>query len=176
MTVRVVEKNETPHPNTNMVYQYFNITFDKLKPSEVGSATIAFSVNASWFSSNALDEDTAALERYDGGWQRLGTVLVQQGEERLNFSAQSPGFSLFAITAGKAKAREENLSSMPGPKENETRGNATATAQKTGQVGQEPTGRQRGSGAWLWWLAGGLAAILVSLFYHHRKRSGKNRR
>ncbi len=110
LTVKIIEKSETPHINTGDIYQYADISLEKFNPSQISDVAIEFAVNKSWFSQNGLNQKTARLERYSGGWQRLETLQTKEEDEAIIFAASSPGFSLFAITADKKTIPEKNES------------------------------------------------------------------
>ncbi len=82
------------------VYKY--ITFTTNVPEAViKKATITFDVVQSWVIANNIDPNTVRLLRNEGGvWKVLKTTLVSFDEAAglYSYSADSPGFSVFAIT------------------------------------------------------------------------------
>ncbi|HLD87326.1 MAG TPA: PGF-pre-PGF domain-containing protein, partial [Candidatus Nanoarchaeia archaeon] len=108
LTIKVIKNNETPHLNTEKVYQYADISFSKLKSAQVSEATIEFAVNKTYFTRNKLDPNSVSLQRYAGGWQTLSTQMTSEDAIAYRYSAASPGFSLFAMTA-KEKAIEKPI-------------------------------------------------------------------
>ena len=88
-------------PNT---YQYIEIT-----PARFGSitgATISFEVPVSWLEEHQLTTGDVAMNRYhEGVWTSLPTSFLGVNNGVASYSAQSPGFSLFAIVPAKNGAR-----------------------------------------------------------------------
>lgn len=69
-------------------------------PEQVESAIIEFRVPKLWISVNNIDQATVRLLRYQGGgWTELETTEIGEDENNVYFSAGTPGFSVFAITA-----------------------------------------------------------------------------
>ncbi|MBU4245745.1 MAG: PGF-pre-PGF domain-containing protein [Nanoarchaeota archaeon] len=83
----------------NKVYQYLEISKNNFNNSDIDEALIEFTVNKSWIVSNNIT--SIYLSRYDNGWIALNTQLVNSTEKYTTYSAQTPGFSYFAII-GKA--------------------------------------------------------------------------
>ena len=84
-------------------YCYFNVTTTNLTDSDIASATIEFNVNKTWINERNIDEATITLNRYsDNNWSVLPTLKIKEDNASLYFGAETPGFSLFAIS-GKEK-------------------------------------------------------------------------
>ena len=80
------------------VYRYFEIS-DDVNESLVEGASITFTVPKSWLNSNRIDRNAVTLMRFGGGrWVELNTSFVNETSDEAFFSAESPGFSFFAIT------------------------------------------------------------------------------
>ncbi|PKG31091.1 PGF-pre-PGF domain-containing protein, partial [Methanoregula sp.] len=84
-----------PAPNPD-VYQYIELT-----PARAGTitrASISFEVPVAWLEEHDLTTADIALSRYhDGAWTALPTTFTGVTSGIAYYSAQSPGFSLFAI-------------------------------------------------------------------------------
>jgi PGF-pre-PGF domain-containing protein len=86
-------------------YKYFSISASNLEDSYITDAEIAFKVEKSWIEDGNYDEDTVKLNRYhDGKWSALKTNLTASSSAYYEYSATTPGFSTFAITAEKLPA------------------------------------------------------------------------
>jgi PGF-pre-PGF domain-containing protein len=85
------------------VYQYLNITFWNLSVSNVELGKIRFDVDKKWIINNSINKSTIALDRYySGEWQELKTSINGEDENNVIYLAETPGFSVFAITGEKA--------------------------------------------------------------------------
>jgi len=81
------------------VYSYIDIGTENIGSGDIGSLEIQFYVERSWIQLNNLDASKVRLNRYSaGGWQELATEKIDEDAVRIYYSAQSPGFSTFAIT------------------------------------------------------------------------------
>ncbi|WP_440955535.1 NosD domain-containing protein [Methanosarcina sp. Mfa9] len=73
-------------------------------PENIENALIGFKVEKSWIMENGIDLHAVTLYRYhDGVWNALPTVMADEDDEYFYFTAETPGFSPFAI-AGEGKA------------------------------------------------------------------------
>ena len=85
-------------------YGWIEINLTSL--STVASANVRFKVDKTWVTSNNLDSSKVKLHRYvSGSWQALETTLESEDSIRYYYSAETPGFSYFAI-AGEAAQPE----------------------------------------------------------------------
>jgi len=86
------------------VYSYFNIVVGA-ENYTVLSATIEFRVEKELLEKNDIEENSVKLLRLNSEWQELPTDLIEVGETYLYYEAESPGFSLFAVSLGKEVSR-----------------------------------------------------------------------
>ncbi len=85
------------------VYKYITITKTAMADDDIEKATIKFKVKKSWLTEKGYGKDTVSLHRYyDKKWDKLETTRTGFGVEYYYYSAESSGFSTFAITAEKA--------------------------------------------------------------------------
>jgi PGF-pre-PGF domain-containing protein len=90
---------------TGEVYSYLEITAQNIVDSDVDNVAITFKIAKSWISSNNIDVNSVKIQRYnDGTWSILTTNKLNEDASDLYFSANSPGFSIYAITASKEQA------------------------------------------------------------------------
>ena len=65
----------------------------------IDDATVVFTVENSWIAENNIDESSIALYRYsDDTWHKLVTRKIAEDANSLQFEAETPGFSPFAVT------------------------------------------------------------------------------
>jgi len=83
------------------VYAYFNIEKINLADANVNKITINFKVEKSWITDNNIDVGTITMNRYvNGVWTPITTKLVSSNGYYY-FEAESPGLSVFAVSAQK---------------------------------------------------------------------------
>jgi PGF-pre-PGF domain-containing protein len=84
-------------------YQLLQIGTD-LEES-VENAEVGFKVSWEWINAEGMDENTITLEHYvDGTWDELPTTMTGNDENYVYFDAETPGFSVFAVTGEVATA------------------------------------------------------------------------
>jgi PGF-pre-PGF domain-containing protein len=84
------------------VYEIQQVTLYRADPSAVSGAVISFAVDTAWLTANGLTAADITLMRYaDGAWQPLQTTFIEEKDGKAYFSAETPGFSYFAITGEK---------------------------------------------------------------------------
>ena len=87
------------------VYSYIKFTIEGFTDDEVVNASVRFRVDRSWFETEGLDVSSLRLYRHaSGAWSELETGLVGEDDTYYYFESQTPGFSVFAITAMKLNA------------------------------------------------------------------------
>lgn len=101
-TVRmeVVAQQEVPAPLENALY-YIDLTTDVAE--NIDKATIRFRIPKKWISENNIDPATMRLWRYTNNqWVELPTQAVGEEENFYIYSAETTGFSIFAVTGSHA--------------------------------------------------------------------------
>ena len=79
---------------------YLQIQMVGMNPTVIDHATIVFEVSGSWLASHNLNPADVSLMRYvDDQWVELPTAFSHKDGDNYYFSATTPGFSYFAITA-----------------------------------------------------------------------------
>ena len=84
------------------VYKYLEITKTGIQTSQMSSVKINFKVPKSWLASNNIDKNTVSLNRYSDGWTKLATTIRSEDANYVYYTADTPGFSTFAITGQKS--------------------------------------------------------------------------
>lgn len=81
------------------IYQYLNITNINLTDANIETGKILFKMNNSWFESNKINKSSILLNRYfSSSWQKLKTEFRSEDSEFAYYLAETPGFSIFAIS------------------------------------------------------------------------------
>jgi PGF-pre-PGF domain-containing protein len=123
-TTTIVEmlKNQSTlvsEPPSDEIYKFINIWVGSggvVTPDNIENAVVNFKVEKSWVQDKNIDKSSITLNRYsDAKWNTLSTNLTGEDDKYLYFTAQTPGFSPFAIT-GKAANEAVN----PTPSETQT--------------------------------------------------------
>lgn len=103
--------NRTAPPGT--VYQYISLV--PARYSSITNAVIGFTVPQSWLDDNHITPGSIVLyHQTANGWEALPTTLLYTKDGTVYFSAQSTGFSLFAI-AGTPAAATPTISTVVTP-------------------------------------------------------------
>ena len=122
-TTTIVEmlKNKstlTPDAPEGEVYNYLNIWVGNsgyATEKNIENPVICFKVEKSWMKDKGIDQSSIILNRYsDKKWNPLTTRQSGDDEKYLYFTAETPGFSPFAIT-GKITAKETVTEILPEP-------------------------------------------------------------
>ena len=92
---------EVPTPSGN-VYAYFEIS-SNVHPDNLKKGEVKFRVNEEWIRKNSINAEKIKLKRYvsGSGWEALPTKKIGEDDRNVYFSAETKGFSLFAITGEK---------------------------------------------------------------------------
>ncbi|PIN79262.1 hypothetical protein COV14_00570, partial [Candidatus Woesearchaeota archaeon CG10_big_fil_rev_8_21_14_0_10_33_12] len=113
-----------PSSANGSVYKYITITKTDMTDNDVSKGIIKFKVKMSWLTEKGYGKDTVALHRYyNNKWTKLTTTRDSQDTTYYYYSAESPGFSTFAITAEEAPVTapaEEAEEEVPETEENAT--------------------------------------------------------
>jgi len=90
----------TPPPNK--VYKNLNMWVGNAgwaTERNIADTTVVFTVDKSWITENNIDETSIVLYRYsDDTWHKLVTRKIAEDANSLQFEAETPGFSPFAVT------------------------------------------------------------------------------
>jgi len=90
------------NPPSDIVYKNLNIWVGNAgwgTKRNIADATVVFTVDKSWITKNNIDESSIALYRYsDNTWHKLVTEKIAEDANSLQFEAETPGFSPFAVT------------------------------------------------------------------------------
>ncbi|MGB9928933.1 MAG: PGF-pre-PGF domain-containing protein [Methanosarcina sp.] len=108
----------TPEAPEGEIYNYVNIWVGKGgygTEKDVGNAAICFKVEKAWIEDKDIDRASIILNRYrNKEWNALPTSLLTEDEKYLYLTAETPGFSPFAIT-GSITEEEKVIEILPEP-------------------------------------------------------------
>jgi PGF-pre-PGF domain-containing protein len=95
-----------------VVYQYIELT--PARAGTITGASISFEVPVAWLEEHGLTTADISLSRYhDGAWTALPTTFTAVTGGIAYYSAQSPGFSLFAIAPKENGTVPEQAGTCP---------------------------------------------------------------
>ena len=98
---KTTKPSYAPVPSGN-VYKYITISSGLTPQVLVGNVEIEFKIEKTWFTN--YDMHTVKLLRYQGNaWNTLTTSYQRETSDYYYYISESPGFSLFAITADAAQ-------------------------------------------------------------------------
>ena len=90
---------------SGVVYQYIEITHENLSDNNIRSATIKFNVTKQWLNDNGFLPTEVDLSRFSSNaWQKLTTRILRESNDDVEYEADSPGLSVFAIVGEKSAA------------------------------------------------------------------------
>lgn len=98
------EADEDPQ---GKVFKFVELKKVNFTNNDIEKVEFYFEVEKSWLDENNILESTVTLQRYDNGWEEIETEKMGDDGDHVNFTAESTGFSVFAITAEEAKAEFE---------------------------------------------------------------------
>jgi len=132
------------------VYKYFNLWVGNsgfASEKNIGNPVVCFKVEKSWLQDKKIDKSSITLNRYsDKKWSQLPVKLLKEDNKYLYFTAETPGFSFFAIT-GKAVEKEKVAETKPSTNTSKLEKNNTAaenkTEQKTEQKAEQEAGKSK---------------------------------
>ncbi len=103
-------------PPEGQIYQYVSVSTTGIAADKIAKLSVHFKVNKEWLRGNNLDKNTVTLRRLSGTWTELPTEIIGEGLSSVYYVAQSPGFSVFAITARPLPVPDtENPAYIPTP-------------------------------------------------------------
>jgi len=131
---------------SNEVYKYLNIWVGNsgfATENNIENSVVSFKVAKSWVQDKKIDKSSITLNRYsDKTWNQLPTSLSSEDATYLYFTAQSPGFSPFAITGKITATIQPAVYKIQTENNSESR---TANTEKTPQEFESPSPSQKQS-------------------------------
>jgi len=136
MTVKQLTDKPADVSDVQNAYDYFEITPNNIADTQLNTSYIKFHVPISWFTGGNYDRESVKLLRYhDGAWQELKTSYINEDGTYYNFAAETPGFSVFTITAQavrQAVTQKEEVKTTTETPQNKTEQTAEQTTAALG--------------------------------------------
>ncbi|HWQ48456.1 MAG TPA: PGF-pre-PGF domain-containing protein [Methanosarcina sp.] len=128
------------------VYKYFNLWVGNsgfATEKNIENPVVCFKIEKSWLQDKKIDQNSIILNRYsDKKWSQLPVKLLKEDDKYLYFTAETPGFSFFAIT-GKAIEKEKVAETKPSTDTSKLEKNNTASETETEQKTEQETGKDK---------------------------------
>ncbi len=103
-TERLDAKPQGIKNTTGKVFKYMNITAN-VSSDRIATVKIIFSVEKTWLTVNNFSYSEIFLNRYfNDSWNKLKTSKTNENSTFYEYTAESPGFSIFAISGDKPLA------------------------------------------------------------------------
>lgn len=146
-----------------IVYKNINIWIGNNWASErtISDPTIAFCVENKWLNDNNIDPSTIKLLRYTTTWDELPTTIVREDETQVYFSAETPGFSTFAISSIE-KTVDTQLSEPKHDHEDSSVKESAETPKDNPETQEEVPANTPGFGALLGCAMIAIGSVLIS--------------
>lgn len=167
---------------SNEIYKYLNIWVGNggvVTPDKIENAIICFKVEKFWVEDKKIDKSSIILNRYnDTKWNALPTILYSKDDKYLYFTAETPGFSPFAITGkgtatrtiqpAEDKTQNQNISEAQNYKIN---GSKAANTLKTyEQKANNSSSEKRSTKTPGFEMIGGIVSLFAVVIYNARKK------
>ncbi|EJG07785.1 parallel beta-helix repeat protein [Methanofollis liminatans DSM 4140] len=138
ITVKAASLPSTIEAPVQATYQIQEIALYRADAAAIGSAMIEFAVPTSWLDARGLATGDIVLMRYvDGAWTALPTTFVEEKNGFAYFSAETPGFSYFAIAVEKSAGVGETAVATTAPAATATTPAPATTAPATAAPTQQ---------------------------------------
>ena len=128
----------------------------------ISDPKISFSVDKGWISENDIDPATVKLLRYTTEWTELKTTKTGDDVDKIYYSAETPGFSPFAIAALTEDGEEVTL----GAPDVETEVDESSISEESA----EPEEDEGESGGLPGFEAIAAIGLLGAAYYVHKRR------
>ncbi len=103
-------KNLTEAPrlsDESKVHSYLRFNITQASFDDISKVKVTFRIDKDWFKTNNVSKDAMTLNRYFGQWTELATQYEREDDFYQYYTADIPGFSVFAITATKGSLPKE---------------------------------------------------------------------
>ncbi len=132
--------------NSGEVYKYFNLWVGNsgfATSKNIENSVVCFKVEKSWIQDKKIDQNSVTLNRYeDKKWSQLPVKCIKEDNKYLYFTAETPGFSFFAIT-GKATEKEKVSETKPSTDTSKPQKNSTVLENGSEQKTKQETGKNK---------------------------------
>ena len=153
------------------VHNYLKIAVTgAIKEENIKEGKIIFKVAKKWLADNMVSKDKISLYRYaDNKWSTLPTKFTQEDDLTVYYSADTPGFSYFAIAESETSAGAPALVKEEQPIEEAPAVEETPVAEEAPAFKSE----EAKSNTWLWVVLVIVIAAIIAAIYFWPKKKGK---
>jgi PGF-pre-PGF domain-containing protein len=145
-------------------------------PTNIENAVVGFKVEKSWIQDKNIDKSSLTLNRYnDKTWNQLPTSLSSEDDTYVYLTAQTPGYSYFAITGKIAASKtvqpavDKTQPAANVTQSNTNTGSTAANTEKTPEKKESPSPSQKKSpGVPGFELVCGIAGLLAVFLYRRK--------
>lgn len=109
LEVQALVENPVSKEAAAKVYQYLRINKKNAKDADGKSFKISFRVAKAWLAENNLASGNITLYRYKNGWNELAARVTGTDAVYVNYKADAPGFSSFAVGVKSGIDTEEKV-------------------------------------------------------------------
>ena len=175
MTLTVKAMDEKPQfvEEVKNQYKYMEVAFNGAAQENFEEGVkLTFRVLKSWVNENTDDKNNIFLSRYHNDvWNKLVTVLDSEDDEYFYYSATSPGFSYFAVSA-EPKTVVEITEDESGTGLDDITGDVPSEIDAEGEDNTLGETVVKKSSSIFWIVLGALFMMMVAwLVYHHSVKS-----
>jgi PGF-pre-PGF domain-containing protein len=169
--VQSLTKNPVSKEPTSKVFQYLRVNKKNIKDTDADSFKISFRATKSWLTENSLASGDVALYRYNNGWDELTTKVTSTDSTYVNYEADTPGFSSFAIGA-RTSVAPPPVTDTTGDTATPTTGDEQDEAEVPIPVDKPKDVEAPGKSPMAWIIAGivVLLGIAMIVFYQKNKK------
>ncbi|KKG11919.1 cell surface protein [Methanosarcina sp. 2.H.A.1B.4] len=150
------------------VYKSFNLWVGNggfATSNNIENPVVCFKVEKAWIQDKKIDRSSIVLNRYsDKKWVQLPVSLSGEDDKYLYFTAETPGFSSFAITGKANTSPEETVTEIQPDDES---GNSEKNTEDTGSEAAQEPGQEENSTPGFEMVYG--VAGLLAVFLYKRK-------
>ncbi len=159
------DSEESNQEIKHKVYQYLQVQHEKVEKEHIDNVTVDFSVEKSWLINNSIEkDDVVLLRKEEEEWNELSTENIDEDDEKVYYSSQLKGLSIFAVSGKKRPQPDKNVSANQtinlNNSENKTNVSQTNTS-KDSFANVKQDGGFRIPSHFLW---GGIIVIVTGLF------------
>ncbi len=158
--------------STGEVYKYFNLWVGNAgfaTEKNIENPVVCFKVEKSWLQDKNIDKASITLNRYsDKKWSQLPVEPLREDNKYLYFTAETPGFSFFAIT-GKAVEKESVTETKPATETSETEQESTNQSEtEQEQKPEQEAGKDNVSSIPGFGMICGITGLLLVFLYRRK--------
>ena len=178
--VEPVTKSELPAEAnaqlTGKVHDTIEITINKvaLTDAKVADRTVKFKVPKTWLTENSVDKNSVVLMRFDEStkkWQELATTAGEDDGTNIKYTAQTPGFSFFAIAEKGAASGATTVAPTTPTGASASDIVDSMEKPKTTTTSSKPVSTTSGGSSALWWIVAAVVVVAAVVYFVRRRKA-----